>query len=1024
MNVPIVSSAGTSFVLSQTTVSPHSHMAPPEAPPTSTPTAQQMAVSTPPHVASPHMASSPVPPSAATSIQFSQGPTSVGPVMSQSPTVIQTMAQGGTLQFPSQMPVLQQGTLSPAGYIQPLYQTAAGQQQMLLSPASSLALQQQLGQGQITVMAGPGPQTPNAQKLTQDGHGKTVLTGVSGQANKSAQVMTSQAGQMANVGGKMTMATGNIMAGIAGHKGNAQTASQIVTGVAPQAQFVTQTSGNGQTLLISPLSMLGTQGSMVGNMGGMLQAQSAQSQVGKAGQGQQTQVAHKFLPAGQQKGAHSPSLQLTGLPPGTQYRHLSPAAQQQLIAGQVGVSQVNAVGQPVLGQAQTILGSLQTFNAFGSGLPWGTGQLQGQPLLQSPILIRNQHDGSVYIQSAPAAPHTQQQHQLQQPPATTVQVQPQALQNTAGTLGGQGVSTVQQMQGVAGMLHGTVMHGGPVPTLVQAQTQQQQAQAQATQQTQSAQQASNSEQTAPSGQATGAQQITAQGTMTSSTGPPPTASPSQPASAFQPVQQLSAQAGGQVVTTVQTPMQAAGAPRVQRPITPQQTSGTVGVKVSTGSRGVRGIAARSSSGANSTGVQSTATPPNSQPPTPIPPVTPTLSMDIENTKSMPVTQGPSQVIENKKQDVATMDTASMSKTPAVAIDSKGPTTAINITENQVGGPTGGATAGVVSSVDTALKPTSANAPMPPTVAAVQPLELIHQPITTVPVVTLPDVPDVPEGSSASPAIGAPFPEEAGNVPDTIEQASEILTHIIEGYVIRESSEPFPVSRSALLSEMIRREQACAGSKERKRKLENNNNVSKTMTATSTAAPTPGTVTTTNTSAANATNSARYTVASGTTATNLGLSIDQLGLDSGTKPVTAEAVEKDAKERTVSTSRSLENVTETPVAETGSSTAAFSQQVSDAVGAAACAGPAGDESKGGNRSNRSPAQWNVQDVYDFIKSVPGCAAYAEEFRVQEIDGEALMFLSAERHLMQQMNMKVGPAAKIYARLTQLCNEYGS
>lgn len=60
------------------------------------------------------------------------------------------------------------------------------------------------------------------------------------------------------------------------------------------------------------------------------------------------------------------------------------------------------------------------------------------------------------------------------------------------------------------------------------------------------------------------------------------------------------------------------------------------------------------------------------------------------------------------------------------------------------------------------------------------------------------------------------------MPDTFEQASEILTHIIEGYVIRESSEPFPVSRSALLSEMIRREQACALSKERKRKLELNN----------------------------------------------------------------------------------------------------------------------------------------------------------------------------------------------------------
>lgn len=336
------------------------------------------------------------------------------------------------------MPVLQQGTLSPAGYIQPLYQTTStGQQQMLLSPASSLAIQQQLGQGQITVMA--GPQTQNTQqKITQDSQGKTVLTSVAaGQANKGAQVITSQAGTVSAVGGKMTVAASNIMAGLAGaHKGSPQPTGQIVTGVAPQAQFVTQPGNNGQTLLISPLSMLGAQGGMVQSMGGMLQAaQSPQGQVGKAGQGQQTQVAHKFLPA-QQKGTHNPaSLQLAGLPPGTQYRHLSSAGQQQLIAGQVGVGQVGTVGQPVLGQAQTILGSLQTFNAFGSGLPWGPGQLSGQPLLQSPILIRNQHDGSVYIQSAPAPQHAQQQHQLQQATTTTVQVQPQQLQNTAGPVG-------------------------------------------------------------------------------------------------------------------------------------------------------------------------------------------------------------------------------------------------------------------------------------------------------------------------------------------------------------------------------------------------------------------------------------------------------------------------------------------------------------------------------------------------------------------------------------------------------------
>lgn len=90
---------------------------------------------------------------------------------------------------------------------------------------------------------------------------------------------------------------------------------------------------------------------------------------------------------------------------------------------------------------------------------------------------------------------------------------------------------------------------------------------------------------------------------------------------------------------------------------------------------------------------------------------------------------------------------------------------------------------------------------------------------------------------------------------------------------------------------------------------------------------------------------------------------------------------------------------------------------------AAAGSGGGDADSVGALNRNPSEWNVQDVYEFIKSVPGCAAYAEEFRAQEIDGEALIFLSTERHLMSQMNMKVGPAAKIYARLAQLRSDYG-
>lgn len=65
----------------------------------------------------------------------------------------------------------------------------------------------------------------------------------------------------------------------------------------------------------------------------------------------------------------------------------------------------------------------------------------------------------------------------------------------------------------------------------------------------------------------------------------------------------------------------------------------------------------------------------------------------------------------------------------------------------------------------------------------------------------------------------------------------------------------------------------------------------------------------------------------------------------------------------------------------------------------------------------PAKWNVEDVYEFICSLPGCQEIAEEFRSQEIDGQALLLLK-EDHLMSTMNIKLGPALKIFARISML------
>ncbi|XP_042348229.1 polyhomeotic-like protein 2 [Plectropomus leopardus] len=65
----------------------------------------------------------------------------------------------------------------------------------------------------------------------------------------------------------------------------------------------------------------------------------------------------------------------------------------------------------------------------------------------------------------------------------------------------------------------------------------------------------------------------------------------------------------------------------------------------------------------------------------------------------------------------------------------------------------------------------------------------------------------------------------------------------------------------------------------------------------------------------------------------------------------------------------------------------------------------------------PGQWKIEDVYEFISSLPGCLEIAEEFRSQEIDGQALLLLK-EDHLMGTMNIKLGPALKIFAQISTL------
>lgn len=56
-------------------------------------------------------------------------------------------------------------------------------------------------------------------------------------------------------------------------------------------------------------------------------------------------------------------------------------------------------------------------------------------------------------------------------------------------------------------------------------------------------------------------------------------------------------------------------------------------------------------------------------------------------------------------------------------------------------------------------------------------------------------------------------------------------------------------------------------------------------------------------------------------------------------------------------------------------------------------------------------WTVDEVSDFIHSLPGCEEQAKQFREEQIDGKAFLLLT-QRDIVKIMSVKLGPALKIY------------
>ncbi|NWR83946.1 SAMD7 protein, partial [Furnarius figulus] len=62
------------------------------------------------------------------------------------------------------------------------------------------------------------------------------------------------------------------------------------------------------------------------------------------------------------------------------------------------------------------------------------------------------------------------------------------------------------------------------------------------------------------------------------------------------------------------------------------------------------------------------------------------------------------------------------------------------------------------------------------------------------------------------------------------------------------------------------------------------------------------------------------------------------------------------------------------------------------------------------------KWTVDDVHNFIVSLPGCSDYAQVFKDHAIDGETLPLLT-EEHLLDTMGLKLGPALKIRSQVSR-------
>lgn len=211
----------------------------------------------------------------------------------------------------------------------------------------------------------------------------------------------------------------------------------------------------------------------------------------------------------------------------------------------------------------------------------------------------------------------------------------------------------------------------------------------------------------------------------------------------------------------------------------------------------------------------------------------------------------------------------------------------------------------------------------------------------------------------------------------------VLTHVIEGYVIQESNEPFPVTRQRY-SEKENDEPP------KKKQAVESDTKSETIKVNGEASASTG-----------------VTSSTATQSPNDMVACEQCGKQ--------EMRSKLKKKRfcSLNCARARKSVSTDGSPTNGSN---GDEKVAQSPSQL-------DKSKSEENGEANPIEehvmlkWSVGQVCDFIKNLPGCSDYAEDFKLQEIDGQALLLLK-ENHLVSAMGMKLGPALKIVNKIESM------